>query len=128
MISSVRHLPISRRAVASLISALVVVVAAHFATALAFFISYDFAASAFARINAYFLPSSLIAFVVLALLAFLGAFSRWYFALPAGLVAAIVGATLGTLISVAQSGTALTAEWVVAVLSTLGGSNLFFVV
>jgi dimethylargininase len=128
MFSSARHLPVPRRIVSSLVTALVVAAVAHLATALAFFISYDFAASAFARINAYFVPSSVIAFVVLAALAFAGVFTRWYLALPAGLVAAVIGAFLGTMFSLLQSGTALTAEWVVAVLGSLAGTNLFFVV
>ena len=128
MFTSLRHLPLPRRIIASLITALVVTVAAHLATTLAFFISYDFAASAFTRINLYFLPSSAIAFVVLAIGAFLSLFTRWYLALPAGLIAAVIGAFLGTMISVAQSGAAISAEWVVAIFGTLGGSNLFFVV
>lgn len=128
MFTNANRLPLPRRIVASVVSALVVVVVAHLATAFAFFISYDFAASAFGRINTYFLPSSLIALLVLAVLAFFGAFTRWYLALPAGLIAAVVGAFFGTMFSVVQSGAELTAEWVVAVFSTLGGSNLFFLV
>lgn len=127
MISSVSHLPLLRRLACSVVAALAVVAAAHVATAVAFFISYDFAASSIARINAYFVPSSVIALVVLTLLAFVGALTRWFFALPAGLVAGVLGATLGTLFSVAQTGTELTGEWVGLVLSTLGGSNLVFV-
>ncbi len=128
MLSSVRHLPLPRRIVASLVSSLAVVVVAHVATVLAFFISYDFAASAIGRINAYFAPSSFVTFVVLAALAFIGVFTRWYLALPAGLVAAVAGALVGTTFSVVQTGAVLSAEWVVAVFGTLGGSNLFFVV
>ena len=128
MFTSLRHLPLPRRVVASVVTALVVALVAHAATVLAYFISYDFAASAFSRISLYFLPSSVIAFVVLAVLAFLGAFTRWYLALPAGLIAAVIGAFFGTMISVAQSGAPLSAEWVVAIIGTLGGSNLFFVV
>jgi dimethylargininase len=127
MISSVSHLPLLRRLACSLVAALAVVAATHVATALAFFISYDFATSSIARINTYFVPSSVIALLVLALLAFVGALTRWYFALAAGLVAGVLGATLGTLFSVAQTGTELTGEWVGLVLSTLGGSNLVFV-
>ncbi len=128
MFSSARHLTLPRRIVASLLTSLVVVAVAHVATVLAFYISYDFAVTAFGRINLYFLPGSFVAFVVLAALAYVGVFSRWYLALGAALVAAVIGAFLGTLYSVAQSGTAITAEWVVAVIGTLGGSNLFFIV
>jgi len=128
MFTSASHLPLPRRIVASLLSALVVVVVAHLATALAFFISYDFAASAFGRINTYFLPASVIAFLVLAVLAFVGVFTRWYLALAAGVLAALLGAFFGTTFSVVQSGATLSAEWVVAVFGTHGSSNLFFVV
>jgi dimethylargininase len=128
MFSSARHLTLPRRIASAVITALVVALVAHLATALAFFISYDFAASAFARINAYFVPASLIAFLVLAVLAFFGFFGHWLLALTAGIAASLLGALLGTLFSIAQSGTALTAEWVVAVIGTLGGSNLFFLV
>jgi len=121
-------LPQPRRILASVATALLVALTAHLATALAYFISYDFAASAFARINLYFLPSSVIAFVVLAVLAYLGAFTRWYLALPAGFIAGVIGAFFGTMISIAQTGAAITVEWVGAILGTLGGSNLFFVV
>jgi len=128
MFTSLRHLPLSRRIVASVVTGLVVVVAAHLATVLAYFISYDFAATAFSRITLYFLPSSLIALVVLAILGFFGVFTRWYLALPSGLIAAIIGAFFGTMISVVASGASISAEWVVAIIGTLGGSNLFFIV
>jgi dimethylargininase len=128
MIQSPRSVPLPRRIVASLVAAFLVAAVAHVATTLAFFISYDFASTAFTRVNLYFLPSSLIAFVVLAVLAFLGSFTRWYLALPAGLVAGVIGAVFGTMISIVSSGTQITAEWIVAILGTLGGSNLFFVV
>jgi dimethylargininase len=119
MISRVSHLPRLRRLACSVVAALAVVAAAHVATALAFFVSYDFATSSIARINAYFVPSSVIALLVLVLLAFFGALTRWFFALPAGFVAGVF--------SVAQTGAELTGEWVGLVLTTLVGSNLVFV-
>ena len=128
MFSTVRSLSLSRRIVCSLVAALAVAAVTHAVTVLAFFISYDFAASALGRINVYFLPSSLIAFVVLAVLAFFAAFTRWYLALAAGIIAGVIGAVLGTMISILQSGAAITPQWVEAVFSTLGGSNLVFVV
>src|SRR6478735_2031108 len=112
MFTSVRHLPLPRRVAVALASALAVALVAHFATVLAFFISYDFAAAAFGRINLYFAPLTAIAFVVLAVFAFVGFFTRWYLALAAGLVAAVLAAVLGTLIVVAQTGAAITGEMV----------------
>jgi dimethylargininase len=127
MFSSVRRLPIPRRIAASAVSAFIVTAIAHLATSLAFFISYDFEPGRFGLINLYFAPSSFVAFVLLAVFAYLGFFSRRYLALGAGLVAGVVGAVLGTLFTIAQTGRAITLDWIGRVLGTLNGTNLFFV-
>jgi dimethylargininase len=99
---------------------------AHLATVFAFFISNDFATGSIGRISAYFVPSSLITFLVLWILAAIGAFARWFLAVPAGLLAGVIGALVGTTITVSMT-RPITNELLAAVVGTLGGTNLLFV-
>ena len=96
--------PVRRRVAAAMLSAAAVVGAVIVANSLAFFISSDFAEGSFGKIALYFAPATLCAFVLFAIAAWFGAFSRWYFALAAGVVVGVLAALLGTTISVALSG------------------------
>jgi dimethylargininase len=120
-------IPLPRRLAIAAITALAVAGATHVATVLAFFISNDFAAELLGRINVYFLPSTVIALLALWAFGIIGWFSRWFLALAAGLVAGILGALVGTTITVALTGTPITADLLGAVVGTLGGRNLVFV-
>lgn len=119
--------PVRRRVVAAMLSAAAVVGAVIVANSLAFFISSDFAEGSFGKIALYFAPATLCAFVLFAIAAWFGAFSRWYFALAVGVVVGVLAALLGTTISVALSGATFSGGLVGAIGATLGSSNLFFV-
>ena len=118
---------VRRRLVAALLSAAAVAGAAIAATSLAFFISSDFAGGSFGAIALYFGPAALCAFVLFAVGAWCGAFSRWYFALAVGVLVGVLAALLGTTLSVVFTGATLSGGLVGAIVATLGSSNLFFV-
>jgi dimethylargininase len=109
------------------ITALAVASVVHVVTVLAFFISNGFTADGLGRINAYFLPSTIVTLLVLWAFGIAKWFARWFLAVPAGLLAGIVGALVGTTLTVAFGGTAITADLLGAVLGTLGSTNLIFV-
>jgi dimethylargininase len=121
-------IPLPRRLVLSAVTALTVALTTHVATLLVFFTSNDFAAETLGRLNLFVLPSSIISFLLLGVLAFAGTFARWFLAFPAGLVAGVIGAVLGTTIAVGLGGTPITPQLLGAVVATLGGPNLIFVV
>lgn len=128
MFQRAQPVPLLGRLIASVIAALAVSVVVHLVTILAFFLAGQATFGSLERYNALFLPGSLIVFVVLAVLGLVRAFEYWFFALPAGLLAGIVGALLGTTIYVAMQGTAINAQLLPALVDTLAGANLIFVV
>lgn len=128
MIERAPQLPFLSRVAASVVTALAIAAVAHAATVFAFFVSSQAAAGSLGQFNALFLPASLVAIVLLAIFAFFGVFRFWFFSLPAGLVAGISAAVLGTVIYAATHGVRLDASMLPAILETLGGANLVFVV
>lgn len=128
MIERAPQLPIVKRVLTSLLTAIAAAAVVHAATVLVFFISGQAAAGTLGQFNALFLPSSLVAAALFAIFAFFGAFRYWFFALPAGLVTGIVAALLGTLIYAATHGVTVDGSVMPAVVETLGGANLIFVV
>jgi dimethylargininase len=128
MIERAPKLPIVKRIFTSVITALAVAAVVHVVTVLVFFISGQAAAGTLGRFNELFLPASLVALAVFAVFAFFGTFQYWFSALPTGLVAGIVAAVLGTVIYAAARGVTVDGSVLPAVLATLGGANLIFVV
>ena len=126
MISAASTISPLRRLVVSVATGLAVAFATYVATMLAFFISEHFASGTLGRINEIFLLSATFVFVVISGLAALGAFARWFLALPAGLVAGTIGAVLGTTLNVGWSGTPITPRLLEQIVGTLGNANLFF--
>ena len=116
------------RLIASVISALAVAFVVHLVTIFAFFLAGQAATGTLERYNALFLPGTLIVFVVLTILGLVRAFEYWFFALPAGLLAGVLGALIGTTIYVSMQGTAVNAQLFPAIIDTLAGANLIFVV
>ncbi|MBO0984212.1 dimethylarginine dimethylaminohydrolase [Rathayibacter sp. SD072] len=112
----------------ALAAAAATALAAHLANLLAFFVGNQLQPSSLAQVNAYFLLSSALAFVVLVVLGLAGLFARWWTAALAGLVAGVVGALFGSLVQVSASGTALDGTVWISVLDTLGGLNLILLV
>lgn len=128
MIERAPYLPPVKRLLASAITALAVAAVVHAVTVLVFFISGQAAAGSLGQFNALFLPASLVALVIFVVFAFFGTFEHWFFALPTGLVTGIVAAVVGTVIYAATHGVTVDGSVVPAVLETLGGANLIFVV
>lgn len=117
---------LGRRLLTALAAAAATALAAHLANLLAFFIGNQLAAASIPQVNAYFLLSSALGFVVLAVLAVAGLFARTWTAALAGLVAGVVGAVFGTLVQASASGTPITGEVWTSILETFGGLNLVF--
>ena len=120
-------LSITRRLVAALLTALALALTVHLASVVAFSISNQFAADSVGQMNSYFLPASLLAFVIYFLFALGGAFTHWYSALAAGAVAGVVAPMIGSLAGAAAAGAVLTADIVGPLLGTLLTINIVFV-
>jgi len=121
-------LPIVRRLVASLVTAVALALTVHLASLLAFSIANSFAAESLGQMNSYFLPASLVAFVIYFLFALAGALQLWYTALASGVVAGVVAPLVGSLVGAVAAGATLTADIVGPLLGTLLTVNLVFLV
>ena len=96
--------PIGRRLTAAVISGFVVAALTHILTVLIFFISNGAAAANIVPISDYFVPASLLLFVLYTVASLLGANRIRPVAFAAGLVAGVVATFLGTLYAVAIAG------------------------
>ncbi|SEA57961.1 dimethylargininase [Leifsonia sp. 21MFCrub1.1] len=127
-----------RRLIASLVAALVVVLVVHAAMIAAFYVGSLAGSSApsgalIVAVSNYFSLTSVIAFVLLWIAGFVGAFDRWWTALIAGVLTGVLAPALGTLLtatagSSGSAGSPLTGDLIVAVLGTLLGINLLYAV
>jgi dimethylargininase len=124
---SIAEVSFGRALAASVLSALVVAAVAHVVNALAYFVGGGSTFQVLAQVSAYFLWSSLFAFVLLVAFAALGGFRRWHNALVVGLVSGIVGAVLGTILTVTNGGQPLNSEVLGFAGASLVGINLIFV-
>jgi dimethylargininase len=120
-------LSVLRRIAASLASALAVVVVAHLVTVLVFFVLGGFDPATSAGVNDLFLPSSLLAFILLAVAASLGSYRFWFTAIAAGLVASVVASIAGYTLVIAASGSVMNGEAWAFVLQSIAGPHLIFV-
>jgi dimethylargininase len=127
MTSSSGAAGIIRRIAGAVGAALATAVVAHFATVLVFFAANQADASVFGRLSDYFLPSSLLFFVLLAVVAGFDGFRRWYAAVPLALLAAILAGLFGSLISVVNGGSTIDGAAIAFVFGTLAGPKLVFV-
>jgi dimethylargininase len=121
------RLPFGRRLTAASIPAISVAAAAYVVSILVVHTANKQDGTLLAPIAEYFLPSAIIAALLLIIAGYLGAFTRWYLALGAGLLAAVVSAFLGTLITVATRG-GIGPEYVGLIVGTFAGVNLAFLV
>lgn len=117
-----------RRIAGSIAAALAAAVVAHIATVLVFFAASGADATSFAQLSGYFLPSSLLLFLLLAVVAGFDGFRRWYVTVPLAILAALLAALFGSLISVINSGSAIDGPAVAFVFGTLVGPKLIFVI
>ena len=124
---SIADVSFGRALAASVLSALVVAAVAHVVNALAYFVGGGSTFQVLAQVSAYFLWSSVFAFVLLVAFAALGGFRRWHNALIVGLVSGLVGAVLGTILTVTSGGQPLNSDVLSFAGASLVGVNLIFV-
>ncbi|WP_367948343.1 dimethylargininase [Rathayibacter sp. VKM Ac-2835] len=117
---------VRRRLLTALAAAAATAIAAHLANLLAFFIGNQLAPTSIPQVNAYFLLSSVLAFVVVLVLAAAGLLARAWTAAIAGLVAGLVGAVFGTLVQASATGDPITGAVWFSIVQTFGGLNLVF--
>src|SRR5690554_5183936 len=117
-------LSVLRRIAASLASALAVVVVGHLVTLLVFFVGNDTNPAVFEGIGAIFLPSSLLAFVLLAVAASLEAYRFWFTAIAAGLISSVLAAIAGYTLTIVGSGTPLNGDVWAFVFQSVAGPHL----
>jgi len=125
--SSVPPVSVLRRIAASLASALVVALVSHAVAVLIFFVVGGTDAAVFQGVSDVFLPSTLVAFVLLAVAASLEAFRFWYTTVAAGLVASVVAAIAGYALVVAATGAALDEQAWAFLLQSVTGPHLVFI-
>ncbi len=117
-----------RRIAGALAAALVAALVAHLATILVFFAANRADASLFGQLSDYFLPSALLLFLLLAVVAGFDGFRRWYVAIPLAILAALLAALFGSLISVVGTGSTIDGAAIAFVFGTLVGPKLVFVI
>ncbi|MGO4592964.1 dimethylargininase [Leifsonia sp. 2TAF2] len=122
-----------RRLIASLVAALVVVLIVHAAMISAFYVGALGGSSApsgalIVAVSNYFSLTSVIAFVLLWIAGFVGAFDRWWTALIAGALAGVLAPGVGTVLTATSGGSPFSGDLLVAVLGTLLGINLLYAV
>lgn len=120
-------LPVLRRIAASLASALAVVVVGHLVTLLVFFVANDTNPAVFEGVGIIFLPSTLLAFILLAVAASLEAYRFWFTAVAAGLISSVLAAIAGYTLTIVGSGTQMTGDAWAFVLQSIAGPHLVFV-
>jgi dimethylargininase len=120
-------LTLGRRFTASIVTGLSIAIASHLVTVFVFFVTNGSAATNISPISNFFLPSSVVVFLLSAIAASIGALRTWYWALAAGVIAGLVGAFAGTVYGNLASGTPWSADVALAVIATLVGTNLPFV-
>jgi dimethylargininase len=120
-----RPLPTGRRLAAAVISGFVVAALTHVVTVVVFFVANGAVAANIVPISDYFVPASLLLFVLYSVASFVGAHRNWPVAFAVGLVTGLIATFLGTLYAVSIAGP-LTPEAVGFVVTSLLGSNLLY--
>lgn len=119
---------IIRRAAAAIVAALVSALVAHFATVLLFFTANGANPAAFSQLSEYFLPSTLLLFLLLCIVAGFEGLRRWYAAVPLAILVALLAGLFGSLISVINGGSSIDGTAVAFIFGTLVGPKLIFVI
>ena len=120
--------PLSRRLLASAVSAAFVALIAHAATLFLLFVGNSFDATVFPAANGFFGFSTLTSFLLLTVAGVLTGFRRWWQTVPAAAIAAILGSLIGTTLVFVFAGNPLDSAVFGRVVATLLGVNLVFLV
>ncbi|WP_437584244.1 dimethylarginine dimethylaminohydrolase family protein [Paramicrobacterium sp. CJ85] len=116
----------ARRVIASLASAVLVTLLAHVAAVTAFFLVNQMSPSIIGPASAYYILSSLFAFLLLFIAGMLGAMSSWRWALPAGIIVGFAAPVIGVLLTTMQQGTPISGEILGMIVATLTSTNLIY--
>ncbi|MGV8885934.1 MAG: dimethylargininase [Microbacteriaceae bacterium] len=125
---STSPLSLARLFVASLLTALAVALVVHLATLFAYAVAGSFTAESISQSHTYFLPTSLILFVVVFVFTLVGAYRYWYATALAGIAAAIIAPLAGTMVNAALVASPVTADQIGALFASLSTLNLAFAV
>ncbi len=117
-----------RRVVGAVVAALASAIVIQLATVLLFYTATGANPSAFGQLSEYFLPSSLLLFLLLGIVGGFDGFRRWYVAVPLSILAAVLAALFGSLVTVINSGSTLDGSAVGVIFATLVGLKLIFVI
>jgi dimethylargininase len=113
---------------AALVSGLGVALVAHAVTVLVFFVVNGSATANLVPISNFFLPASLVLFVLASVAASLGANRSWWTAVLSGLLTGALAASFGTGFGIVSTGTPWNKDVADFVIASLIGNNLIFVV
>ena len=117
-----------RRIVGAIAAALASALIAHVASVLVFFAASGADSTSFAQLSNYFLGSSLILFLILAIVAGFDGFRRWYVAVPLTIVAALLAGLFGSLATMIGGGTTIDGNAIAFMFGTLVGPKLIFAI
>jgi dimethylargininase len=121
-------IPFLRKLTASFATAAAVALTAHAATLFLYAVANTFSADSLTQTNSYFVPASLLLFVLVFTFSLLGAFRFWYTVLAAAVGSALLAALLGTLLTASAAGSVVSAAIIEPLLATITGLNLAFIV
>ena len=119
--------PFVRRLIGALLGALVVAVAAHVVSVLAFFVQAGAPTGAIGQLSDFFALSSFLLFVVMALLGLAGAYRYRLLAGAAALASSVLATLVSAWIQLTMVGTPLTTDIIGSIGGLLTGSYLLFV-
>jgi dimethylargininase len=122
------RIPFLRKLSAAVATAAAVALTTHFATLFLYAVANTFSADSVAQTSTYFVPASLLLFVLVFALALVGAFRFWYTALATALGVAVAAALLGTLVTASAAGSVMSIDIVAPLIATITGLNLAFIV
>ncbi|HEU4849715.1 MAG TPA: dimethylarginine dimethylaminohydrolase [Terrimesophilobacter sp.] len=128
MTSSTGSPAMIRRIAGAIGAAFVSALVAHLATVLVFFTASGADATSFSQLGDYFLPSALLLFLLIAVVAGFDGLRRWYAAIPLGILVAVLAGLFGSLITVINGGSTLDGAAIAFVFGTLVGPKLVFVI
>lgn len=117
-----------RRIAGAIAAALAVALIAHFGSVLVFFAASGADSATLPQLSSYFFASSLILFLVIALIAGFDGFRRWYVAVPLSILMALLAGLFGGLASLLGTGSTLDGPAIQFLFGTLIGPKLIFVI
>lgn len=117
-----------RKIAAAIVAALVSALIAHVATVLLFFTANNANSAVFGQLGEYFLPASLLLFVLLAIVIGFDGFRRWYAAVPLAVLVSMLSGLFGSFSFIVNQGTEFNSQALNYLFSSLVGPWLIFMI